>query len=296
MTWLLVGATSTIVAVAPSSPSDAAPSPFVVEIAGWRSEDPLDRRLAELVSASLAGSGPWTVGSEDRASWREAEADLAMLASEDPARAMLLLRGRTSDFRIDLGVQGSVSEAEEVYGIATYAAAFEVSMTLTRSIDGSLVATSLGVGRARRSDLSAASDAAVSEATAAACEPVVSALRKAAADLSLGIDVIRLGGMSDAEIARWQSGLPGSSRVERIEGGIRIEPPLDDQAVELAAATSGWIVIDRSAGVVVLGERSSRTEAVWLDRAAGLAVGLGLAGVGFALWRVARHLRRGATR
>ncbi|MGA1466453.1 MAG: hypothetical protein ACO38V_02345 [Phycisphaerales bacterium] len=288
---LLVAANSSIAADPPPSASESTPSPFVIEIAGLGSTDPLDRRLAELVLAPLAGSGQWTVAAEDRGALREAEADLALLASEDPARAMRVLRGRTSDFRIELGVQGSMSELEEVYGIATYAAEFEVSMTLVRSIDGRIAASSVGRGSARREKLELASEAALAEATGLAIDPVLLALDEASRRSRRGVDVVlTASSVGETEAARIRSHLPAPHRVSAEEGVVRIEPAPSDEVLAAVASASGWVVLDRATGVAVLGVADAEPWGV--RTVAMIAAGLSVAVA--SLWLLARS-RRGAS-
>lgn len=274
------------------SPSASKSSPsFVVEIAGLGSEDPLDRRLADLVAASLAGSGFGAVALEDRVSWREAEADLTLLASDDPARAMQVLRGRTSDFRIELGVQGSVSGLEEVYGLATYAAEFEVSMTLVRSIDGRIDASSIARGAARRDDLSRASESALAEATSLALDPVLLALDEASRRAGRGLElVLPVASAGESEAARIRSQLPTMHRVIADEGRLRIEPAPSDELLASLASASGWIVLDRATGVALLGVAEAEPAGGRVVAVIAVGMALGAASV----WLLAR-LRRGGS-
>jgi hypothetical protein len=291
-TGLLAAANSTFAADSPPTALESTPSTFVIEIAGLGSADPLDQRLSELVFAPLDGSGQWVVVAADRGELREAEADLVLLASEDPVRAMGVLRGRTSDFRIELGVQGSVSELEEVYGIATFAAEFEVSLTLVRSIDGRIAASSIGRGRARREDRSLASEAALAEATTLAVDPVLLALDEAFRRSRCGVEVVlTASSVGETEAARIRSHLPVDHRVVVGDGMVRIEPAPSAEVLAAVASASGWVVLDRGAGVAVLGVAD--VEPSWVRTVALIAAGLSVAVASLRL--IARSRRGGSS-
>lgn len=238
--------------VAAASPASASRggAVFEVEVSGLSSADPLDRRLAELLAGWLVKDGHAAVASEDRASLRNAEADLAVLATNDPERAMRRLRERTADWRLECGVQGAVSDAESVYGLSTYSARFEVSIALVRTIDGRVVISAIGSGAGRREGLDASMDAALAEAAAVAMGPVLDHLSAATDRARTGVELLFASDRDATDaLVRLRERLPEGHRVEEIEGGWRVEPAPEDAWFRDVAPRAGWSMVDRSAGV-----------------------------------------------
>ena len=261
---------------------------FTVEVFGLSSRDPIDRRMAEIVAAGLVEAGHAVSASEDRDALREAEADLALFATRDPAQAMNRLRVRTADWRLECGAQGAVSDAEAVYGLSTYAARFEVSITLVRAIDGRVARSATGVGGGRSEGIEAAMDAALSEAAARAIDAVIEQLDVEAERSRTGIELL-FAATRESEPSRrgLRDRIPPGHRVEEIEGGLRIEPPLEDAWFREAARDAGWSPVDRAPGVVLMRfEEGISTSSRWP-----IVMGLSAIAVVGAWWLLRRPLR-----
>lgn len=225
-------------------------SRFTIEVLGLSSADPIDRRMAEIVMAGLVEAGHVVVVAEDRDSLREAEADLALLASRDPEQAMDRLRTRTADWRLECGVQGAVGDAEVVYGLNTYSARFEVTVALVRTIDGRIESASPGVGVARSEAIESALDQALTEATSKAVESALERLRSADEAARTGEEFLFASSPeSSAAIERLRGRLPAGHRLEMILGGVRVEPPLEASWHREIAPAIGWTTVDRAPGV-----------------------------------------------
>lgn len=232
------------------SSGTGSPRAFTIEVFGLSSEDAMDRRLAQIVASRLAEAGHVVVAAEERDALREAEADLTWLATRDPAQAMDRLRTRTADWRIEWGVQGTVGDADSVYGMDTYSARFEVSIALVRTIDGRLGRVPPGVGVARREDPDSAMEQALIEAASRGVDSTLERLRLAEFQVRSAEELVFAWSRESlAAIERLRSHLPEGHRMDMIEGGVRIEPPLEESWHEEIGPTIGWTTVDRSPGV-----------------------------------------------
>jgi hypothetical protein len=106
-----------------------------------------------------------------------------------------------------------------------------------------------------------------------------------------GVDVVlTASSVGETEAARIRSHLPAAHRVTAEEGVVRIEPAPSDEVLAAVASDSGWVVLDRAAGVAVLGVADAEPWGV--RTVAMIAAGLSVAVA--SLWLLARS-RRGAS-
>lgn len=254
----------------PSGTYQSAPSaprlPFIVEVPSLASSDLLDRRVAELTVASLNRQGVRVLSLEEETRLRESQADLEFLVSADRERAIEVLRGRTGDYVIALGARGALDPPDLVYGLETFAAEVEVSATLMRTIDGSVVQSANSVATARRESADQALEAALADAVDRSTSLLVDRLRSAAMDAARGIDLLIVGGGHSLAALRssLESQLPGAPRITTRGATVRIEPPPAESSLESALHASGWSAIDRSIGAwLIEPEPQSDSLTVW---------------------------------
>ncbi len=254
--------------------------PFLVEVPGLDSEDPLDRRVAEIAAASLNRQGVRVVSGEEDARLRESQADLEFLASSDRERAIEVLRRRSGDFIVSLGVRGALDLPEVIYGIETFAAEFEVLATLIRTLDGSVVQTASAAASARRGSSEQASEAALAEAVEQSMGRLVDRLRTAALDAARGVELVFVGAGTPQDSLRGSlaARLPESKQIELAGAVLRIEPPPADSLLASALDESGWMVVGRSVGVWLVEPKQQSTAALgwWLSASLGVVIVVGV--------------------
>jgi len=244
----------------PRALRDGEPPPrATVELHGLRAEDPLDRRVAELVARTLEDPCLRVISREEVESFLESEADLIYLATSRPDDARAVLRRRLGDLLVVVSVSGASIAVDSVYGVVTHLARYEISATLLRVIDGRIVGVTSRLSEARRIHADAAMEAALQDAVEKTVAEVKSIAFREILEAMVGLrlQVVEIAG--DPNVPERLMGVLRESGVAtaRRDGpsaSAAIVIPVPDPSLSESLEAAGWEVVDRRLGRWLLRE------------------------------------------
>lgn len=216
-----------------------------LEVWGLRSEDPLDRRVAELVGDVMVQRCIGVVSAEEARSAGQADADLAYLAGVRPEEAREILRRRVGDLVLGITFSGGKASMERVYGVTTHSVGFEATASLVRTIDGIVVGSARHSASARRLEANAAAEVALEVVIDAVSEKMADLAWREIARAEGSVTLLVESGEDATDLRRVlaSAGLRTESSLDAVMPSIRVlEPPVD---LPDRLRSEGWGVLDR---------------------------------------------------